>query len=270
MEAENNSKANLENKATKYWAGVGFRVRDGMKMHKLTGQLDKGSDSWRNVTEHCLVQVARSEVLGNLIGLQPDLISDMRMGASLHDFDKKQQITATRQANQAGVSPLVAVRNEEIIAEDILRTAGFSDRVRRLSNASGGDVPVLVEVQKILDQENISDDDWGYLIVHYVDDCSIGTDWVARSSEGRNIIDYRTEQNKAKADYNKITQEMSLELSSYPRFGGMNNLDAMSFVSHQIEQKLAARIKKTTGEDVDSLTIPELIDQKIRESIETT
>lgn len=270
MVEEQTDRTTKDNKATRYWAGVGFKVREGMRMHKLTGQLEKGPNSWRNVTEHCLVQAGRSETLGKLIGFPEDLLQDMRMGAMLHDFDKKQEMAAIRQANQAGVSPLVVARDEEKIGEDILKTAGFSDRVRRLPSASGGDVPVLVEVQRILDLDNISDEDWAYLIVHYVDDCSIGTDWVSRTSEGRNIVDYRTEQNKAKADYSKITQEMSRELSVYPRFKGMNNLDAMSFVSHQIEQRLAQRIKEKTGEDVDPLTIPELVDQKIRESIETT
>lgn len=45
------------------------------------------------------------------------------MGAILHDFDKRQQIVATREANQTGISPLIAVRSEEKIAEDMLQTA---------------------------------------------------------------------------------------------------------------------------------------------------
>lgn len=268
MVAENIDTTIKDSNTTRFWAGVGFRVREGMKMHQATGQLEKGPDSWRNVTEHCLVQVARSEALGRLIGLPEDLIEDMRMGSILHDFDKNQEITVTREADRRGESSLSAVRSENQRAEELLEAAGFSSRVRRLASASGVYAPQLIEAQRILDQKSLSDEDLAWLIVHYVDDCSIGTDWVLRGQEGRNIIDYRMEQNKAKADYAKISQEISRELSDHPKLGQMNLYDAAAFVSHQIEQRLVQRIKERTGEVVDPFTIPELVDQKIRESIE--
>ena len=266
--AENIDTTIKDSNATRFWAGVGFKVREGMKMHQLTGQLEKGPDSWRNVTEHCLVQTARSETLGRLIGLPEDLIADMRMGAMLHDFDKKQEMTVTRDANRAGTSPLSAVRSEGGQADDLLRTAGFSSRVIRLADSSGVDAPQLIEVQSILDKKSLSDEDLAWLVVHYVDDCSIGTDWVLRSQEGRDIVDYRMEQNKTKPDYVRISQEISQELSNHPKLGNMNLYDAAEFVDHQIEQRFAQRIKEKTGEDIEPLAIPELVDQKIRESIE--
>ena len=259
-----------DSNATRYWAGVGFRVREGVKMHQITGQLEKGPDSWKNVTEHCLVQVARSEVLGRLLGLPEDLVGDMRIGAMLHDFDKKQEINVTREANRRGDSPLLSVSAEHIRAQVLLERHGFSERVIRLANASGVDVSQLVEAQRILDQESLSDEDLARLLGHYVDDCSIGTDWVAHSQQGRNIVDNRMEQNKLKLDYAKISQEIGQQLSSHPKLGGMNIYDAAVFVDRQIEQRFAARIKEKTGEDIDPLTIPELVDQKIRESIENT
>ena len=134
---ESQSGNQIEGQKRRYWAGVGFRVREGMKMHQATGQLGKGPDSWRNVTEHCLVQVARSEVLSRLVGLPEDLVEDMRMGAILHDFHKKHEITATRQANENGTSPLAAVRSEQKKSEDMLRAAGFISRVIRLASSSG-------------------------------------------------------------------------------------------------------------------------------------
>lgn len=259
------SEGSERDRKVSYWQKVGLYVREGYKMHRVTGQLDRGPNNWRNVTEHCLVQVARSETLSRWIGLPEDMILNIRMGAILHDFDKKQEITVTLQANRTGMSPLAAVRAEEKKAEILLTTAGFNDRVRRLTSASGGDAPVLFEAQRILDQDTLSDDDLAFLIVHYVDDCSIGTDWVLPTQESRNIIDYRMQQNKAKIDYNIIGQEIACALSPHPKLGGMHNLDAASFVSHQIEQRLAQRIRETTGEEIDPLTIPETVDQKIRE-----
>lgn len=260
----------IDGQKTRYWAGVGLRVREGMKMHKLTGQLEKGPESWRNVPEHCLVQAGRSEVLGKLTGLLEDLVQDMRMGAMLHDFDKKREMTLMREANRIGASPLSTARSEHQVADDLLETAGFSERVRRLASASGVDAPQLIEAQRILDQESLSDEDLAWLIVHYVDDCSIGADWVKRGQEGRDMVDYRMEQNKGKADYTKISQEISKELLGHPKLGGLNLYDAGALVDHQIEKRLAARIKEKTGEDTDPLVIPELVDQKIREDIAKT
>lgn len=50
-------------------------------------------------------------------------------------------------------------------------------------------------------------------------------------------------------------------------FMRMNNFYTQSFVSHKIEGRLAQRIAEKTGETIDPLAIPELVDQKIREAI---
>ena len=267
MEAENITQ---DSKATRFWASVGLKVKEGFKMHQKSGQLAKGPDSWRNVTKHCLVQVARTETLGRWLGLSGTLIDEMKLGAFLHDFDKKQEMIAIRQVNRTGASPLAAARAEYQKGEDLLRNAGFSSSVRRLASSAGGDAPQLIETQRILDKEGLSDEDMAYLIAHYVDDCSIGSDWVkpSKAEEDGNIIEYRAKGNKANPIHERISQEITAELSRYPEFGGMNNVDAASLVSHQIEQRLAQRIKERTGEDIDPLTIPELVDQKIREAIE--
>ena len=139
-----------------------------------------------------------------------------------------------------------------------------------MAAASGVDAPQLIEAQRILDQEGLSDEDLAWLVLHYVDDCSIGANWVERSQEGRNIVDYRMEQNKGKPDYVKISQEIGQQLSSHPKLGGMNIYDAAVFVDRQIENRLAARIKEKTGEDIDPHKIPELVDQKIKEAVERT
>lgn len=265
-----------ERQKRRYWAGVGLSVREGIKQHQISGQLTKDAATlkreWGNITEHCLVQVDRVEILGRWIDLPEDLIMDMKLGAVLHDFSKRQEITATKEANQNGSSPLAAVKKVQAESEQILKDAGFSERVKRLTSASGGYAPQLIECQRILDQSILSDDDWAYLIVHYVDDCSVGTEWVEPSRinpDGTrvNIIDYRAIGNKAKADYNRISEEIGAELAGHSLLGGMNNHDSMSIVSHGIERRLAQRISQRTGENIDPLQIPELVDQKIRMAI---
>lgn len=258
-----------QGKKRMYFASQGLSVADGLALHRLSGQLERGPDSWRNVTEHCLAEVARAEVLGRWIGLPQDVIRDVKMGSFLHDFDKRQEIIATKQANRGAGSTLRAVRTEQQKGDAILADDGFSDRVIRLASSPGGDAPQLIAVQNILNQTHLSDGDWAYLLVHYIDDCSVASDWVRPMDEVRriNIIDYRAEENKAKKTYEKISEEIGEDLKGTP-FEGMNNHDAMSLVSHQIERRLAQRIQERTGEVVDPLEIPELIDQKIRNAFE--
>lgn len=263
---------------TKYWSKMALGIKKAFRMHRLSDQISRDPITkerpWGNITEHCLVEAARAEVLGRWIGLPEDVILDMKTGVALHDFSKRQEITATREANKTGNSPLAAVKAEQKKSELLLQNAGFSDRVRRLAGSAGGYAPQLIDAQNILDKPNISDEDWAYLIVHYVDDCSAGAEWVEPSRVNpdgtrANIIDYRVIGNKAIADYNRISQEIGAELEGHPLLGGMNNHDSMSIVSHGIEQRLAQRIAERTGESIDPLLIPELVDQKIRQAIES-
>lgn len=263
-----------EGKRAHYWARMALSVREGLMMHKVSGQIPRARKTqerpWENITEHCLVQVARGETLGRWIGLPEDLITEIKNADVLHDFHKAPEILAMREATAVGRSPLAAVKLEQETDERLLRSFGFSSRVIRLAGSTGGHAAQLIETQRILDQETLSDDDWAYLIVHYVDDCSIGSDWVLPSkvdASGRrvNIIDYRAEENKT--IYHQISQEIRQELASHPKLGGMDTHDAMSIVSHEIEKRLAERIFEKTEERIDPLLIPEVVDQKIRNTI---
>ena len=96
---------------TLYWAGVGASVRTAFPMHRDSGQLEprrsRGLKSeWRNVTEHCLVQVARTEVLARWIGLPDAVIPDIKMGAFLTDFNKKQEIETIKESEKPKASPV--------------------------------------------------------------------------------------------------------------------------------------------------------------------
>lgn len=55
---------------------------------------------------------------------------------------------------------------------------------------------------------------------------------------------------------------------NHPKFRGMDNMKAAIRISHQIEKRLAQRIKEKTGEEIGSLLIPEFVDQKIKDAIE--
>lgn len=259
-----------------YWQRMGLSVRKAYKMHAVSGHLTKveGAENWRNVPEHCLVEAARSKTLGRWIGLPEPLVKDMTLGAMLEDFRKRSEIKSTQVANLRGESPLAAVTFEEQVDDDSLRIFGFGNAVRRLAGATGGLVPQLVESQRLLDQPNLSDEDWAYLIVHYVDDCSIGSDWVRPSevtTDGRyvNIIDFKERALRDNPNYGRISIEVTEELAAHPQFSGMENLQAWATVSKHIEQRLTEKINERTGETIEPYLIPELVDQKIAAEIET-
>lgn len=280
-------------KKTIYWSRVGIGVRKGLKMHQQTGQLfppekraeylrllkdptipqevKMQSEPWRNITEHCLVEVARAEVLARWIGLQEDTIADIKTAEILEDYSKRQEMEKTKKAEAQGESPLWAYKQHVQEAENQLRKAEFSERVISFANSPGGHVSELLTTREILRKKDLSDEDWGYLIVHYIDDCSIGSDCILPMQTDptvgqKNIVDFKSEQNKAKPAYRKILEEIGKELKGTV-YEGMENQDVMVILSHQIEKRLAEAIFSKTGEVVNPLEIPELIDKKIQQEI---
>lgn len=257
-------------KKTMYWSRVGIGVRKGLKMHQLSGQLSP-DHSWRNVTEHCLVQVARAEVLARWIGLPEAYITEIKTAEILEDFSKRQEIELTREAEKRGESPLQAYKKHTAEIQDQLREKEFEERVIYFASAPGGHATELLETKRILDKPILNDNDWGYLLVHLVDDYSVRSDCVRPSltdaiGKQRNIIDFKSEENKANPAYKKILGEIGEELKGTP-FEGMDNQDAMVVLSHQIEKRLAEAILSKTGESINPLKIPELVDKKIQQNI---
>lgn len=269
---------NTADRNTMYWTKMGLSVRKAIRMHQQSGQLHKDPESkerpWGNVTEHCLVQTARAEVLGRWIGLPDDLIEDIKLGVALHDVAKEREIKATRHSNTSGESPLAAVKIEQQKTEKMLKEAGFSDRVIRFAGAAGGYKTQLIEAQEKLNQESLTEEDYAYLVVRYVDDISIGSDEIKPSfhtakDEMFNAVDMKMTQNKAKSVYQVIGQEISKELEGTD-FEGMDPHDVMTIIDHETEKRLVERIFERTEERINSLQIPELVDQKIQQNIANT
>ncbi len=86
-----------------YFVHTGLQFKNSLKMHKAAGLWDKEIDEsgvlkrtnegrlsdWANVSEHCLVEVARVGVLSEYLGLPRDLREDLKVAAALHDFSKR-------------------------------------------------------------------------------------------------------------------------------------------------------------------------------------
>jgi hypothetical protein len=170
---------------------------------------------------------------------------------------RKKKVLA--EADKNHTSPLAAILEKDKRSDQRLRNYGLSEKVIWLASAAGGLPFELLECKRLLDKQDRSDEELAYLIRHYNDDISVGSKWVQPG-----VIDFRAERNKASAYNRSLSKEVEEFLKEDPFFGGMNNFDAMAAVSHLIEQCLAAEIFKRTGETIDPLQLPEIIDERVR------
>lgn len=253
----------FERKKQEYFTKLGLQVRSALALHKAAGLWQKdneGEKGWRNVTEHCLVEAARTRTLATMLGLKEGVSKNLMSAAALHDFFKKGQkeITITGGLNRAAFAE--ATRQ----ADRVMHNAEIPEEVTRLVDAVGDES--LLETKKILEKDELSEDDIAFLIMHYVDDYTIGSDW-AGSSEAKdakeiNDLDRRMDINEANPRYQKLNEE------GRAIFGGETAYQAERRIGHLVEEKLADLMKKGGDGAVDPIKLPEVIDQKIKEEID--
>lgn len=82
-----------DQKKTKYFSDLALSVKDAFRLHKKFGQLtdEEGKRPWGNVSEHCLVEVARVKTLAELLNLDSHITKDLMYAAALHDISKRRE-----------------------------------------------------------------------------------------------------------------------------------------------------------------------------------
>src|SRR3990167_8183654 len=149
-----------------YFVKEGLRLRQAMKVHKKAGLWEKERDSegrlkrteqgrlsdWANVSEHCLVEAARVDVLSDLLMLSPDIKKDLVTAAALHDFFKKRE----REIAKAGGGTLSSYEEASRQSENILTEVGFSKQIVRLANSVGSTSSVMVETESLLNKNELT------------------------------------------------------------------------------------------------------------------
>lgn len=263
------------------WAKLLGSVKNGLRMHReaglLTPELNKEGKRerpWRNISWHCLCVAARVEIVGEWLGFSRDLVTDMKNAAFLHDYDKRGQVELFRKLKETKEAQLQAVIDQAERSIQRLRDEGFSERVVWLASAPGGLPGELILTKGILDEQMLTDDKLAYVICHLGDDFSSGSRLVRSVTVGENgqrtnEVDYRAEENEKKKDTQKLAREREDYFIDDPFFGGLNLYAAMAKVSHLAEQRLAEEINKRTGEKVDPMEIPEIVDRKLQEKLST-
>lgn len=249
----------FEDKERDFFIKIGLHVREAFKMHKdkeagdLWGRKDSQKD-WRNVSEHCLVEAARAEVFAEKLELSGETKNNLIIAVALHDFYKKHEI---EKAGEEGLSFESMVHASEE-ASKILKKRGFSKKIIRLVGSVGADS--LIETEEILKKQNLTEEDIAFLILHFIDDYSTGSDWV---EAGTDALGIRIDKAEANPKY-KLLNEQGREY-----FNGETSFEAQRRVGNLVQDKIANLMKERGMTIDDSSGIPYMVDQEIKNKIES-
>jgi response regulator RpfG family c-di-GMP phosphodiesterase len=265
MEKIPNPEIDFEQQKTKYFSNLALGVKDTLDLHKGMGELwgEEGTrDDWRNVTEHCLVEVARVKELGSLLGLGEEAMKNLVVAAAAHDFNKKHEILGLKSAG------LSWDNYEKISAESTakLESAGLDSRLIHIINSVGH--PSLIETEELLNKiESVAptDDEICFLLLHYIDDYTINSEWAVPSEvvEGVKIndLDRRMLKNEANQNYRVINED------GKKHFNGKTTYEMQRDLGNLVEVKIADLIYKRSGRKIDPKDLPFYVDQIIKERI---
>lgn len=277
MKYEKAPAESFEKKKTDFFSEISLSVLSAMRVHKKEGNLwerdREGRRSWGNVSEHCLVEVARFRVLAEKLGLPAETKRAGELGAALHDFDKRLEKMAMEKSIAAGGSGREASNARDKEGERQLRDAGFDDAVIQLAGCVGGKPEQLFEIVHILEKNELSNQEIGILALHYIDGYTRNSEWV-KPAEKRgdgsivNEVDRRTEKNLDNPTYRKQDQEYVASFEGSPLLQGRGPIENERIVCHEIEKRLSAIIASRTNEEVEPLRLPEVIDAEIWKAIE--
>jgi len=256
---------NFDRQKRAFFVKTGLSVRPVMRLHKYVGNLRKGTESWRNVSEHCLVEVARVDVLAAVLRLSGGIRGKLRIAAALHDVGKREEVAAFRAANETENSAWEACTEASRQSAEIMKRAGFSDDVIALASIAG-DHNSFAATLALAEQDVLTDEETARLIMSYVDDMSAGSTWATPAvplPDGslQNTVDRRLEAGEKDPRYARMNEE------AREHFAGRTMYAMQRETAHAVEQRLAALLSEKTGEMIDPKRLPEWIDLRIRERI---
>jgi hypothetical protein len=271
-----NPTLNFEEKKGTYFYGLCREVRLALELHQKPletvdgnqrggGLWDRinGERIWRNVSEHCMVEVARVGVLGQWLGLPDELVHDLKLAAAFHDFNKRRAIEIT--VPNAG-TPKEGTEQAGREATQIIREYGVSPRVLDILKIL--EDKMISETGKMAKKSILTDLEKAQLVMRYVDDYTMGSDWVemVREIDGnrKNALDQRVDNNETKPKYVENSQQWRSIL------GGESLHEAQRRCGHAVEYRLTSLIneeKMMQNPIIDSLDLPYVVDQEIRSQI---
>lgn len=261
----------------RFFVRLGIQLRPAFKLHKSAGLWDRidGKKIWRQVTEHCLVEAIRAKIIGMMIGLSKEMQEKLFFAGALHDYNKRQEMEELWKAKTQGRSPLQAVGEVDLNKLAGLSEAGFDPEVVELANAAGGNPDVMRKTSRLLKGTQKGEFELAYLIMHYVDDYTRGSEWVIpveTDGTGKKINDLhrRMQKNRSNPNYTRIREEIEGELIKDPELkkelGERDLFALMVELSSAIAQLFTLLIAKRqlTRIPWDPTMLPEIADDHVR------
>ena len=225
------------------------------------------NQNWPNVLDHCLIEAARADIFAKLLGFSAELRDDLVTASLVHDAYKRQEVEAIKAESSIGGTGMEAEIRANDTALAQLAEQKFSDRVIRLVGLVGGGAPVVLEIQRIIDQEAHTEEELAALVVHYIDNYTRDSDPVTPAIQESGIwindIDRRARANMAKQQYAGIDTEWKKQYAHDQRFAGKNSFEVMVMVSRKIENVLMNHLSHAVTQNSGVVQLPELIERSL-------
>ena len=285
----------------RYFIRLGVQLLDDIRMHRDCGQLREAvgekvirytrnrsqrlglpltegdrparSQSFRNVTEHCLVEAARAQAIASadFLNLNTLIANDLRRAAVLHDVNKKNEIEMIRTV-RAAVSQESEAERRKAMWDVVEREQRHTAEWMRKHSVAGAVVEIangaghlsLPHMEFLLSRKKLDEYELAQLAMHFIDDVTVDAEWARPAEESggvlKNDLDRRMDNNEANKNYQDLNSE------------GKNRWGEMAFtrqrrVGHLVEERLIAEIERRTGTKIPPRRLAETLDQAIREKI---
>ncbi|HSX32126.1 MAG TPA: hypothetical protein VLF43_02600 [Candidatus Saccharimonadales bacterium] len=208
--------------------------------------------------QHCLVQGARAEVIGNMLGLQPDEIAELQEAAVLHDSFKAHEVKIMKEKGPSWDSYDEAQAEARKSWE---RTGRHSTRVMDIAGSVAHESIHDMEAILAKPDEDLTAFDKARLAMHYLDDYTVEYYWAEPTDAEGNDLDRRMTKNENNERYKALNE------TGRQHFNGETAYQAQRRSGHQVEDRLATLITANTGVELNPLDLPVIIDNQIKQEI---
>ncbi len=245
----------FEKKRRLFFSRLALQHRNLLQLHREAGQTQRnekfGKDEnernkrWGDVTQHCLVELAASEILSDILHLSPQDSQDFAISALVHDAQKRSEIEKLR-----GIKDPKEVERVYKESKQFLLDHEVSPRVVELTGrVAHTSLPDLATLNTAGDLTLKDDVPLVDMAMHYLDDITRGTDLVPFDVR----IDYLESVAATRYPYNEEGKAI---------WGGRTFFQAQREIGHMIEERLAA----TAGID-NPKELPKIIRDRLVETI---
>lgn len=240
-----------------FFADLALSSIGAMRIHRESGQTQRfkepkieggKKERWGDVTQHCLVEAAASQVLSGLLGLSPEETEQFKQAALVHDASKRPEIDAVNaaKARTGATQESIDIANDRAYAKSkrTLRGWGVPEEVVHLTETVAH---TSIDQFVFLDKDNKmhlrADAPLIDMAMHYLDDITKGTEIVDFDSR----MDYLDSVAAERYPYNEAGRAI---------WGGRTYFEAQRESGHLIEAHLA----ELAGIE-DPKTLPSAINQ---------